>query len=64
MSWKHAAQEIGVSPQIISNMKTARKRQSVTVDMLIGLTKNIRRINLRWILLGEGEMLVDKNEIL
>ena len=61
LSWAHAAKEIGTSPQMLTNMKTPKKPQSVTVDMLIGLSKDVRRINLRYILLGEGKKLINGN---
>lgn len=43
------------NPNLIYNMLLPNIAQDVTKDMLVGLAKNLKTANLRYILLGEGE---------
>lgn len=63
-SWTDAANRIGTKPQMFSNMRTARKSQGVTFAMAAGLLRQVPSVNPRWLMLGEGNMLLTPDEVL
>lgn len=58
---KEFADNLGVSPARLSNIMNYRNRPDS--DLLIFMADKYRNINLKWLLLGEGEMFTDQTEI-
>lgn len=59
---KEFADILGVSPARISNIMNYRNRPDS--DLLIFMADKYRNINLKWLLLGEGDMFSDQTEII